>query len=342
MKKSMSFICMLLFVSFLLVGCESGKTDPTTDAYNKSGEETETVTKDNKLELEVIVPSGSPAISMVKMMQEQPALGEDVDIDYEVVASTDALKAKVIAGEADIAIVPTNLASILYNKGINYQLAATSVWGNLYLVSDTPLSSTSELANETIYLFGQGLSPDIIFTYLLEHIGINKADDLDITYLQGATEIAPLFLTGEAHVALIPEPMLTKVKAKKDVTIIVDLQEEWKNVTGQDTSYPQASLIVNKELIENNPEVLNSFLDMYENSINWVNENPAQAGEYSEGLELGLEKAVVEASIPQSNMMYREAKEAKDAINIYLEVLHDYSPDTVGGQLPDENFYYER
>ncbi|WP_105618595.1 ABC transporter substrate-binding protein [Vallitalea okinawensis] len=341
MKKTLTFLCMLIVVSLLFVGCESSKTDPTTDVYNKDGE-TETVTEDNKLELDIIVPSGTPAMSMVKLMEEQPSLGENVEVNYEVVASTDALKAKVIAGEADIAIVPTNLASILYNKGINYQVAATSVWGNLYLVSDKPLSSTSELANETIYLFGQGLSPDIIFTYLLEHIGINKTDDLEINYLQGATEIAPLFLTGEAHVALIPEPMLTKVKAKKDVTVILDLQEEWKNVTGQDTSYPQASLIVNKDFIESNPEILNTFLDMYEDSINWINENPAQTGEYYESQELGLEKAIVEASIPQSNIMYKGANEAKDAINTYLEVLHNYSPDTVGGQLPDENFYYQR
>lgn len=340
MKK---IISLLLILSILLVIPACSK-DQTTEADQLNEDNTSQVDNSKEeMEINVVIPSGTPTISMVKLMHDDPKIGEGVTINYDLLTSTEALRNKLISGEADIAVIPTNLAAILYNKGVEYEIAGTSIWGNLYLVSDQQISSTTELLDHEIYLFGQGLTPDIIFQYFMEGIGINVKEDLNLHYVNAATDISALFLSGEAHVALIPEPMLSTIRLKKDeVYTILDLQTEWIQATESENSYPQASIVVSKALIDSHKDVVDSFLSAYEENIKWINENPVDAGIFAEELNLDIKKDIVAATIPQSNIKYEDAKEAKEDINNYYKILFDYSPTTVGGKIPDEDLYYQR
>lgn len=87
------------------------------------------------LTVRVAVPDGVPALSIIRLLRERPSMGRNVTITYEVVRSPELMAARVISGEADIAIVPTNLAAVLYNRNVPYKLAAANVWGMLHVVS---------------------------------------------------------------------------------------------------------------------------------------------------------------------------------------------------------------
>ena len=39
----------------------------------------------------------------------------------------------MLDGSADFAVLPSNMAALLYNKGVDYRLVAVSTWGTLYL-----------------------------------------------------------------------------------------------------------------------------------------------------------------------------------------------------------------
>lgn len=343
MKKITSLILVIMLVMISLIAC--GDKTPGDDIYKDDEKVDEQINNDKKekVKVQVVVPAGTPTMSLLKMMKEKTSLGENVEVSYDSIAQTDVLTSKIISKEAQIAIVPTNMASIMYNKNKGYEVVATSIWGNLYLVSSEPISSVDQLKGKEINMIGKGMTPDIIFRYLLKNIGLDPEKDVTLKYVSGATELAPAFISGKSSVSMMPEPMLSMVKMKKeDTNVILDFQEEWKSVTGQDNGYPQASVIVSKDLIKDNYEIVAKFLDEYSKNIEWINNNPEKAGEYAEELELGMKKAVVSKSLAGSNIKYVSVAEAKDSIKSYLTVLKDFSADTIGGQMPDEKFYFEK
>lgn len=331
MKKTIVFIMIFSILSLMLTGCSVSEKAPEV---NTEVEEA--------YSLKVAAPSGAPTLSMIKMFKENPSFGDNVEVSYESVKSPDLMASRIISGELDIAVVPTNLAATLYNKGAGYSIAAATVWGVLYVVGNEPVDNWEALRGKEIYTMGRGLTPDIAFRYLLANNGIDPDKDVTLTYMGEATELASAFIAGKSAITVIPEPALSNVMLKKPETVILfDLQEEWSKLNGN-SSYPQASLIVKNELYEKNPELVESFLKEYEASIGWLADNRELAGQYSEDLETGLSKAAVINGLERSNIIYASSKAAKEPIAQYLQVLCDYSADVIGGKLPDEGFYLEK
>lgn len=348
MKKIMSLILALTLFIVMFVGCTQKATDEeskpevkTEDTQNKE-EKQEESKETEPVSLKVSSPGGPLAISLVKIFKEKPSLGENVEVSYEAVKSPDVMAAQIIKGEVDFAVVPTNLAAKLHNKGVQYKLAASTVWGVLYVASSEEINGWEELKGKEIYTIGRGLTPDILLRYLLTKNGLDPEKDLTIKYLAGPQELAGFMIKGEATVAVVPEPMLSAVLMKnKDVKVVLDMQKEWEKVTGS-SSYPQSSLIVKNEVIEKYPEILENFLAKYKESIEWVNENPAEAGKYVEELEIGLKAALAQKAISGSNLKYVEASEARPAIEQFLKVLVDFSAESIGGELPKDELYFQR
>lgn len=341
MKKIVSLILILTLTLFVVIlgGC----TNIRQTVISNESEKVEDAVDVEKKSIKVVAPSGAPTLSMIKMFKETPNLQENIEIDYESLKSPDVLSSKLMSGEADIAVVPTNLASSFYNRGLPYKLAASNVWGVLYLVSSEEINTLEDLKGKEVYTMGRGLTPDIVFRFILDQNGIDPDKDMNLRYLTGSTELASSLIAGESEIALISEPILSKVILKKgDVKVNLDIQEEWSKVTKLSSSYPQASLIIKEDIIESNPDFVDAFIKEFEESIKWANENSTEAGNYSEELQTNLNAKIVDKSIERINMKFVAAQEAKEAIETYLNVLFEYSPESVGGKLPDDDFYYKK
>ena len=138
----------------------------------------------------------------------------------------------------------------------------------------------------------------------------------------------------------MPEPMLSKVLfAKPNTFVVFDIQKEWSKEFGSENGYPQAGVMIKSSLIENNPELASKIISKIKESNDWVNENPKLAGNYAEKLEIGLDNQTVEKSIAGLNIRFVDAYEAKDDIMSYFSQFNE-SPDSIGGKLPDDAFYY--
>ncbi|AKL96385.1 ABC-type nitrate/sulfonate/bicarbonate transport system, periplasmic component [Clostridium aceticum] len=344
MKRMMGLLLTLVLISVLAVGCSnSSKRQPGSTQAENDVEAAAEVKQEEKIHIKVAAPSGAPTLSMIKMFKENPSLGKNVEVSYESVKSPDLMASRLMSSEVDIAVVPTNLAANIYNKGIPYQLAASNVWGVLYLVSSEDINDWHDLKGKEIHTIGRGLTPDIVLRYLLSNNGIDPEKDVTLNYLGEATELASAFIAGKSKISVIPEPVLSNVLMKKEGTkIVLNLQEEWAKTTNMDSSYPQASLIIKKDIIEKYPELVEAFVKEFEDSINWANDYPTEAGIYSEELQTGLNPQVVEKGMERSNIKFVNVTEAKSAIETYLKILHDYSPDIVGGKLPDDDFYFKK
>ena len=85
------------------------------------------------------------------MIKEKPEIMKGLDINYSVVKGSDALVSKVLKGEGDICIVPSNVAAIAYNKEAKYKLAGTVGFGSLYVISsDDSVNSLEDLKGKDV------------------------------------------------------------------------------------------------------------------------------------------------------------------------------------------------
>jgi NitT/TauT family transport system substrate-binding protein len=334
MKKKLSLILSVLFTVSAFTGCGT-----ENDVKPEVKQEQKAQSKNVK----VFYPDGIPALTVAKLAKENSSIDANITISYELQKTPDALVSKILSGEADIAIVPSNLAAQAYNKNMPYKLAATSGWGSFFLISTEDIKSFNDLKGKDIYNIGKGLTPDIVFKYILSKNSINPEKDVNITYLNSATELAPTFIAGKSKIAVIPEPMLTNVTMKKpDTKIIFNLNEEWSKITGSANGYPQSSLIIKKDLIENNKEFVESFLVKYKESIEWANQNPEKLGEYAQELKMSMTKQVVQNSITRANIKYVYIKDSIKDYEDYFKALFEFEPKSIGGKLPDEGLYMQK
>lgn len=294
-------------------------------------------------QVKVAAPTGAPTLSMIRMFKEKPSFGNHVEVQYESVQSADLMASRVVSGEVDIAVVPTNLAASLYHRGADFQLAASSVWGVLYMVGSEEIDQWEDLKGKDIHTLGRGLTPDIILRHVLSSNKIDPDLDVNLHYMGGATELAPAFIAGQIDMAVIPEPALSNVLMnREDAVVLYDLQKEWSKLNEGTSSYPQASLIISRNLIENQRVFVDAFLEEYESSISWLFENRELAGEYVEALEVGMKKGAVIQGLDRMNIQYQDASEAKSTIEEYIHVLLKAAPETVGGKELDDDFYMEK
>lgn len=290
----------------------------------------------------VIMPTGLPAISMAEMIEGGAFELPGYQVEYDILESPDLMAGKLISGDAELAIVSTNLAIKLYNKGVDVKYGGGVVWGILYLISQEEADDWQALKGKEIYALGRGLTPGIVLRYLLTKNGLNPDKDVKIHYVNNATELASAFLVGKSSYSLIPEPALSMVLKKKlDTRIMFDLQKEWASGTGTSSSYPQASLIAVGGFATREPEFVRKFMTAFGVAIDKVNANPQHAAQLASRYLKIPDAPVIATAIPRSNLKWVGAADARLPLEKYFEILYAHEPDVLGGKMPDENFYLE-
>lgn len=317
MKKFFS-ICCLLCVGFMAFASGS---------------------KDAKTNVRVVVPKGGPAISMAKMINSEVNI-DGLKTEYELVDGPNLLTARLASGEADIAIVASNLAANLYSKNKSLVIAGGVTWGNLYLISNRTFKDISELKGQTIISFGRNSSPDIVLAEILNSSGF-KADDIKIEYRNSVTDVAPEFISGKAQIALVAEPVLSMILSKKPETVVLlDLQKEWKEKISGTDLYPQAALVIKKDFVKKNPKYVKAFIKIFAESIDWVNANPKEAGVKYNAIAKAPPAPIIAKSIKGLNLQWKAIADSKPDFEKYFSILLKSNPKFAGGNLPDEEFYY--
>ena len=327
-KKYISVFLSATLATTLLVGC-SQKTD-------NSQNQKPTTTK----EISVISPDGLPAMSIAKIAKEKPTIKDGYNVTYSVINTTEALSTSVMKQEPDIAIVPSNMAALAYNKTGNYQIAGTTGMGSFYLVSTEDIKDFNDLVGKEVANIGKGLTPDITVQAILKQQGIDTTK-INFTYVNSATDIVPLLATGKVTTGFVPEPALTVLMQKNpDIKIIKNLNDAWKEAFNSPQGYPQATVIVKKDIAQNDTEFVNEFLQYLSDSITWANENHDKAGEYANEIGVTTDAKVIAKSLDRANLKYIPVKDMIEDYNNYYQKLFDFDVKTVGGKLPDAAIYF--
>jgi NitT/TauT family transport system substrate-binding protein len=288
----------------------------------------------------VIAPDGLPAISIAKLAHDKSVIKEGYEVTYTVESTTENLSTAVMKQEPDIAIVPSNMAAVAYNKTQNYNIAGTVGMGSFYLVSTEDIKSISDIVGMEVGNTGKGLTPDITVQSILKEKGVN-VDDVNFTYVNAASELVPLLATGKLNTAFVPEPALTGLLAKNsNLKVICSLNDEWMEVNKSENGYPQATVIVKSDFAKDNEEFVNKFLESLSQSIDFANESSSEVGTFANELGVSTDAGVIAKSMQRANLKFKYASDMINDYNKYFEKLFEFAPDTIGGSLPDEKIYF--
>ena len=287
---------------------------------------------------------GPTAMGMVKLMEEDAAGTTANNYEFTLAGSADEINPLLIKGELDIAAVPTNVASVLYNKTEGQvEILALNTLGVLYVVENgNTIQSVEDLRGKTIYSTGKGATPEYALNYILGENGLTAGTDVTVEYKSEHSELASLLAAGQADLAVLPQPFVTSVLAKNpDVRIALNLTEEWDKVTEDGSKLTMGALVVRKDYAESNPEAVRNFLKEYQASTQYVTDeaNLDDAAALIEQYGI-ISAAVAKQALPYCNIVCITGEEMRTAAEGFLSILAKANPQSVGGTLPAEDFYY--
>ncbi len=293
-----------------------------------------------KTTFNVAVLKGATAIGMLKLMDDNSAQTAANNYNFSVAGVADEITGKIVTGELDIAAVPCNLASVLYNKtdgGIS--LLAINTLGVLYVIENgNEINSIQDLKGKTLQTVGKGTTPEYSLNYILKENGLSG--DVSVEFKSEATELGSLLISGQSKLAMLPEPYVTTVLNKNpDLRVALNISQEWEKIKGD--KLITGVVIARNDVLKNNKEAIDMFLDEYKSSIEFVNANVPQAAELSGKYDI-IPAGVAAESIPRCNTVYIDGDEMQKDVKGYLSVLLASDPKSVGGKLPDAGFYYKK
>ena len=286
---------------------------------------------------------GPTSMGMVKLLDDAENGLTANAYEFTMAGSADELTPRILKGELDILAVPANLGAILYkNSAGAVQMAAVNTLGVIYIVEKggETVQGIADLKGKTIYATGKGNTPEFALRYLLAQNGLDMDTDVTMEWKSEPSEVVATISTMDSAVAMLPQPFVTVAGMQVEgLRTALDLTEEWNKLDNGST-FITAGLVVRTAFAEENPEALKLFLEEYAASTDYVNANLAEAAAIVERLGIVAKAAIAQKAIPYCNIVCITGEEMKSILPGYLQVLYDLKPESVGGAMPGEDFYW--
>lgn len=318
---------MLVLSISLLYGCS--KSAETASPHTEK-----------QMTVTVVAPKSPAAIPILRMI-EVNALGDKVKIDLQLYTDMEKMMVLATGKNYGFLAVPVHTAATLYNKGLDIKLVNITSWGGMYLSTTDPnCSKWEDLRGEKLYVPAKGSVPDIMTQHFLNQHGLIIGDSIEIVY-SNHNEIAQLIKSGTAKHVIDAEPFVTANKDTiENYRVISDFTNDWKKTEGDDYSMPNFGLTSHNNFLVKNKELVKTFNKELEKALKWAIDNPDEAGVLT-GKYLNANPKLIEKAMPNFNFFYRPSLDVQKDIEKYYSVLAIFKPESIGGKIPDENFYYK-
>lgn len=352
MKRLIAIFLSVCLAGMMMTGCGTA-TEPEQNTENENATEQEVLTDTEKTaDTEIVTDdvtvrvgamSGPTAMGLVKLMSDAEAGDTQNVYEFaELATDASAFVTPIAQGELDIAAVPANLASVLYQKtegGV--QILAVNNLGVLSIVErGDSVQQISDLKGKTIYATGQGATPEYTLRYILQENGIDPDADVTIQWCADTTEALSYVTADEAAIAMLPQPFVTAACAQvENLRVAIDLNDAWSQVA-PDSSIVTGVIVVRRAFAEEHPQAVETFLAEYEASMEYTENNPSEAAALIEQYGIVAKAAVAEKALPGCHLNFMKGSEMKTIVSQYLEMLYEQNPSSVGGNVPGDDFYY--
>ena len=284
--------------------------------------------------------SGPTTIGIVNLMDEVSAEGyEGTDYDFTMSTQPDEIAASLNAGNIDIALIPANLASVLYNRtGGGISVIDINTYGVLYCITaDESITSVSDLSGRTVITTGQGATPEYAMNYLLAQYGVT---DCTLDFKTEGAEVIASLQEDPSQTAILPQPAATAACVQiEGFSPAFSLDEAWTEVTS-DSRLVTGVTVARNEFIEEHPQAVAAFLADHAASVLAASEDVEKTAQLV--VDLGIIGAVpvAQRAIPLCNIACVTGEQMRSDLEGYLTTLYESDPQSVGGALPADDFYY--
>jgi len=345
MKKTLTASGALL-AALILTACSAGTpatvstpSPSTTPAVVTSAPAPDPVT------ISIASLKGPTTMGLVGLMDDAANGTAAEDYQVSMYASPDEVVPLVAQGSVDMALIPSNLAAVLYAKtkdtDAQISVLAINTLGVLNIVeSGDAVQSIADLKGKTVYLTGKGASPEYVMNYLLTQAGLTPGVDVDLQFLSEHTEVVAKLTATPGAIGVLPQPFVTIAEAKSaDLRTALDLTAEWAKVS-PDSQLITGVVVVRNAFATEHPDAVAQFMTDYAASTAWVNAKPADAAPLIVAAGIVPDPALAEKAIPLCYITFVDGADMKSSLSGYLTVLFNADPKSVGGTMPGDDFYF--
>ncbi|HIP82590.1 MAG TPA: ABC transporter substrate-binding protein [Desulfocapsa sulfexigens] len=298
-----------------------------------------------KVDKVILASPFSPLVMPMARIVENKLLDKVAgEVELVIWNTPDQLRAMITQGKVDFVSVPSNVASIFYNKDIKLKLVRVSIWGVFYIISNDPaVTSLADLKGEKIYVPFRGDQPDLMFQTICRNQSLDPLKDFDIQYVSSPLDITMSLIAGKVKHAVMIEPAAAMciMKAKQKgmtFTRAIDIQKEYGKATGGSPRFPNAGVVALPNTLKK-PAVVDAFLKAYDESVKWTVANPKEAAllaaKHVKGVNAVAFEEALKHTIFESVSGGDSQKELETMFNLFMAL----NPKSIGGKLPDEGFY---
>ena len=255
--------------------------------------------------------------------------------NFTIAGAPDVLTGQLISGDIDMAALPTNAISTLYNKTEGkITVLGVNALGVLYVLENGDrINSVADLEGKTILASGQGSTAEYVLNYILEQNGVSA----EIFWASEHSEAATLALSGEYDIVMLPEPFVTTVTTKNgSFRVALDLTREWEALGGGELT--MGGIAVRTEFLEAHPDAVEAFVKEYANSVAFTNAQPADAAKLIAKYEIAAEE-IAKNAIPRCNIVWLHGENYKAKLENFLGIVYKANPAGIGGKMPGDDFY---
>lgn len=277
MKKKLTAV-MLLVALVLSIGLLTA-----CNKDNKKG-------NGNDVTLTFAAPEGTPALAIARLITDNKSISGK-NVNYKIVNPSNIAK-EMQAGLSDLVIMPVNAGATLINKSADYKLVSVAVDGSLYLVGKIGKSETvttltiDDIKGKRIACIGQQGVPGLVFRYILKANNISIVDSPEnvtensvyVQYAGDGLQAKTAVENKSVDYAVVGEPAATTFKMKFGFNAQMDLQTEYKKVSGKET-YPQAGIFV-KSSLASDAAFMDALFAALKASKEWVKNNPQSVNDF--------------------------------------------------------------
>ena len=327
MKRIIVLLALVTLVIIGFSGCGEDKSDAVSDTPT----------------IRIAAMRGPTAMGLLGLMEAQEQGSAINNYVFELLGSPDEVPPLLVRGDVDIAAVPGNLAAVLYNRMEGeVQALAVVTLGVLHIVDTTgEIHSVADLAGRTVFVSGQGATPEFALNYVLIMNGLTPGVDVNIEFRSEHTELAALLENGQAEIALLPEPFVSTVMARIDgLRPALDLTEEWNRVQ-PDYGLIMSVVIARRDFLENNPSTVRIFMEEYAASIELMTADIPRGAQLAVDFGLIPNTSIAEAALPRTHIVFLTGEEKRRNLTGFFGVLYDAYPASIGGVMPGDDFYHD-
>ena len=254
------------------------------------------------------------------MLEE--ALGDEYSVKWTAFNAGPAEVEALFAGEIDLGYigpVPAINANVKSNGDVVIIANACDAGAVLLKSADSDIESVADLDGKKVSVPQLGNTQHLSLLDLLDDYGLKPVSEggtVDIVEVENA-DVQTMFDSGSISAAIVPEPWGSILEDKCGARIVLDYDEIMAG-----GNYPTAVVVVRKDFMEANPEIVEAFVKVHLDATEYINAEKEKAadiicGQIEEATGKAYEASVIDSAFARLNIT---ADIAENALEEFAKV----------------------